>query len=207
MTTPAKRTTAQVWQALEAGADEAELARIAALDEDALDRELIAAGIDPAEAAEVGNDVLQAASSDAHVPAAATSRPRAVDRPDRPKRQTRSAPAEVHWATWVAMAAVVVLVLTAFSKRREIEAWFEPPHIEKDREAPPREPTPEERAAKLREDAYASCRDTLWAQCRNRLDEAQKLDPAGEADPRVQAARDTIRQKLNPPEPQKPGRR
>jgi len=196
MTAPSKRTTAQVWQALEATAGEVELARIAALDDEALDRELKSAGIDPREAADVGEDVLRAASADAPVPGAAASRPRGVDLAGRPEKSRGRSPLQARWVAALAVAAIALLVLTALAKRREIEAWLGPAHIEKDREAPPREPSPRERAAKIREDAYAACADWLWAKCRRTLDEAQKLDPAGEQDPRVQAARDAVRRAL-----------
>jgi hypothetical protein len=208
MTTPAKRTTAQVWKDLDAiadevklaRADEAELARIAALDGDAVDRELRAAGIDPEEAADVGMDMLQMASPDAPVPAAATSRPRGVEPIGRRDRSGERSPRVASWVPWLAMAAIVLLVLTAFAKRREIQAWLapEPPRIEREPESPPREPSPEELAAKLREDAYASCGEFFWAQCRQQLDGAQKLDPAGESDPRVKAARDAVHDGLYP---------
>jgi hypothetical protein len=192
MSVPTKRTTAQVWEALE-GSDEVELARIAALDDEALDRELKEAGIDPRVAAQVGKDVLQAAAPDAHVPAAATSRPRGVDHIGGPVATRRTSPRQTTpWVAWLAAAAVVVLVLTAFAKRREIQAWFGPAHIEKDREEAPREPSPQELASKLREDAYSSCERWRWAECERRLDEAKQLDPAGESDLRVQGARQAV---------------
>jgi hypothetical protein len=190
MTTPAKRTTAQVWRELDAiaeevkltRADEAELARIAALDGEAVDRELRAAGIDPEEAADVGMDMLQMASPDGHVPAAATSRPRGVEDIGRRDRAGKRSPRVAPWVPWLAMAAIVLLILTAFAKRREIQAWLAPaPRIEREPESPPREPSPVELAAKIREDAYA-----------------QKLDPAGESDPRVEAARDAVHDGLYP---------
>jgi hypothetical protein len=208
MTTPSKRTTAQVWQELEAIADEAklaradetELARIAALDHEAVDRELIAAGIDPAEAADVGMDMLQAASPDAHVPAAATSRPRGVEQIDRREKRGGASPRQMTWVPWLAAAAIVVLVLTAFAKRDEIQAWLqpEPPRIQKEPEPPPRQPSPQELAAKVRDEAYVSCEDGLWGQCERQLNEAQKMDPGGESDPRVKAARKAVQDGTHP---------
>jgi len=38
----------------------------------------------------------------------------------------------------------------------------------------------------------------LWARCRNKLDEAKELDPAGETEDRVGKLRKTIAAKLNP---------
>jgi hypothetical protein len=207
MTTPSKRTTAQVWEQLEsiadevklARADEAELARIAALDHEAVDRELRAAGIDPAEAANVGMDMLQAAP-DAHVPAAATSRPRGVEAIGRREKSGGPSRPAMQWVPWLAAAAIVVLVLTAFAKRDEIQAWLQPkpPRIEKEPESPPREPSPEELAARMRDRAYMSCAERLWARCERQLNEAQTLDPAGETDPRVQQTRKAIDDGLRP---------
>jgi hypothetical protein len=59
-------------------------------------------------------------------------------------------------------------------------------------------PPPQMRAENLRDEAVAACDGWLWALCRNKLDEAQKLDPAGESEPRVQAAREQVRAGLNP---------
>ncbi len=145
-------------------------------------------------------DMLQMASPDAHVPAAATSRPRGVEPIGRRDRSGERSPRVAQWVPWLAMAAIVLLVLTAFAKRREIQAWLAPqrPRIEREPESPPREPSPMELATKIRQDAYASCRSFFWAQCQWQLDEAQKLDPAGETDPRVQAARDVVRNALYP---------
>ncbi len=58
MSPPRKRTDAETWRALEgdaADAGDAELARIGALDDDALDAELRAAGVDPERAAPDGS--------------------------------------------------------------------------------------------------------------------------------------------------------
>jgi hypothetical protein len=48
---------------------------------------------------------------------------------------------------------------------------------------------PEPRAAKLRDDAEAACREGDWRKCENKLNHAQKLDPSGEDDARVQRLR------------------
>jgi hypothetical protein len=126
------------------------------------------------------------------VPAAATSRPRGVAHLGGPGASPRTLPRQTPWVAWLAAAAVVVLMLAAFAKRREIEAWFGPAHIEKDRESPPWQPSPQELAAKLREDAYTACGAWLWAACERKLDAAKKLDPAGDSDPRVQEARRSV---------------
>lgn len=40
-----------------------------------------------------------------------------------------------------------------------------------------------------RDDAFTACDEARWALCDRLLDEAKKLDPAGESDPRVLRAR------------------
>jgi hypothetical protein len=51
---------------------------------------------------------------------------------------------------------------------------------------------PEARAAKLRDDAEAACREGDWRKCENKLNHAQKLDPPGDSEPRVQKLRSDI---------------
>jgi len=48
---------------------------------------------------------------------------------------------------------------------------------------------PQDWAAVLRGEAYRACLDRAWKQCLNGLDAARDLDPEGDADPDVQAAR------------------
>jgi DNA-directed RNA polymerase specialized sigma24 family protein len=57
--------------------------------------------------------------------------------------------------------------------------------------APP-PPTPEQRAAQLRDEARDACANGRWLTCRADLDDASKLDPAGEARPEVQRMRKAI---------------
>jgi len=49
-------------------------------------------------------------------------------------------------------------------------------------------PTPQERAADLRAKALDACRKSDWQTCRDLLDDASGLDPAGAQDPKLQAA-------------------
>jgi hypothetical protein len=93
----------------------------------------------------------------------------------------------------------------ALAERRAIVAWFggkEEP-IEPDRWAPPKEPTPRERAEKIRDEAAQACADRFWGQCATKLDDAKALDPTGEAEPRAQGLRTSIREGTTP----KPGPR
>jgi hypothetical protein len=50
----------------------------------------------------------------------------------------------------------------------------------------------QERADSLRREALVACGDAQWALCATRLDEAKNLDPKGDSDPRVAAARRAI---------------
>jgi hypothetical protein len=59
---------------------------------------------------------------------------------------------------------------------------------------PPKEPTPQERAAKLHDEAAEACVDHLWGRCASKLDEAKALDPAGEESLRPQPLRAQIRE-------------
>lgn len=81
------RRSGAVWRALEKAGDDAELERIKAMSGDELDAELRAAGLDPAEAAKIGVDVL------GPVPAAPPANRR------------------VYWIAAFAVAALVIGVL------------------------------------------------------------------------------------------------
>ena len=50
-------------------------------------------------------------------------------------------------------------------------------------------PTIEPSPAELRKAAFEACGRGHWKECLNRFDEAKSYDPAGDADPEVQAAR------------------
>lgn len=75
------------------------------------------------------------------------------------------------------------------------------------KEEPITQPTPEpkpssnepnlDRARALREKAFKACDNQLWQECIAGLDEAKGIDPAGEGDPRVGAARQKAAEALN----------
>jgi hypothetical protein len=53
-------------------------------------------------------------------------------------------------------------------------------------------------AARARDEAFAACSIGEWLTCSDKLDQARRLDPAGEtSDPRVLAARGKINDGLN----------
>jgi hypothetical protein len=60
------------------------------------------------------------------------------------------------------------------------------------------EPTPQERAADLRRDAFEKCDAGQWQECLDGLDRAQGLDPAGDSNPAVQEKRDEAQRALHP---------
>jgi hypothetical protein len=97
-------------------------------------------------------------------------------------------PRRPQWAALLGAAAIgglVVAVVMQVMHLRETPVAQPRPHDDGGSQI---EPTPRERAAKLREEAIAACRERRWAECENRLDEAKRLDLPGDADPRVQAA-------------------
>jgi hypothetical protein len=90
----------------------------------------------------------------------------------------------------------VVLGLLVW-KRDAVVAFFSPPHdtIGPDHDMVATGPTPEdkERARLLRIDGVRFCESSDWAFCAEKLDEADRLDPAGASDPNVRAARQKLK--------------
>jgi hypothetical protein len=114
----------------------------------------------------------------------------------------KKAPSRVAWAAGAAVAAAaatVVAVQLAGSRRGPDAIGPEPPSST---------PTPHEQAARLREEALAACGAHDFTACTVKLDDARTLDPAGESEPRVVAARAAIAASEEPPQepqgPQKP---
>jgi len=81
----------------------------------------------------------------------------------------------------VAAAAVAVVAVEVAESRRGLEAIGPEPSS-----------TPREQAALLRREALAACDTQDFAACTVKLDDAKRLDPAGESEPRVVAARAAI---------------
>jgi hypothetical protein len=98
-----------------------------------------------------------------------------------------SLPRPTPWVVWLVAATLGAVALALVVERHEVVAWLrrEPAPIGPDRWSPEKVPTPVERASKLRDEAVAACAGALWGTCRDKLDEAQQLDPAGESDARV----------------------
>jgi hypothetical protein len=84
----------------------------------------------------------------------------------------------------LAAAAGAVAVVVSLSQGPEIVAHFHPdPYV---------------LAKKLRDDAIRTCEQGGWDACKGKLDEAARLDPTGESEPRVQKARAEIERAEHP---------
>ncbi len=173
----------EVWDAILDSAIEEEAARVEGLREEELDRELAAGGRDPQEERARGTALAE------RLGAGAGQVAQVLQLPVRPRPRGRV-------LVWLAAAALGAGALVLVIERNEVVAWFKgDTRIEPDHPVVPREPTPEERAEKLRDEAEKACAEERWGRCNDRLDEATKLDPAGETGARVQALRATIKER------------
>ncbi len=183
MTAPDKPDLARGWLRAEKLLDE-EADRIATMSDEEFERE------------------MGALPEPAHVPTADELRVRSAER----AREVATSEGRGRGATvkvlpvsktvsprmlWLFAAALGVLVVVGVTKRREVVAWFKGdntigpyPEIEA---APAPRP-----ADDLRRQGLDACAESLWTLCEGKLDEARRLDPAGEADGRVKAARQSI---------------
>jgi hypothetical protein len=97
-------------------------------------------------------------------------------------------------AKWMAGAVVAAAAAAAAAAIVATEMRGSSPHgpedIGPDRPGPGL--TPQENASRLRADALRACKAQDFTACTAKLDEAKRLDPAGESDPRVVAARELL---------------
>ncbi len=124
---------------------------------------------------------LEAIAAEEKVPAA-----RVRQRVSRMRRWMKE-----RWLAELAAAAalaVLALVLWRLFHKDEPVAQPEPEPRTSPTDIAPEAP-PLERARALRDRAYQDCDRSAWKDCLDRLDEAKGLDPAGDTDPRVGAAR------------------
>jgi hypothetical protein len=183
------------WETIEEVADQVELDRWAAMSDDEVDAALRDAKVDPARLERLGRVARGGPAA-----ARSTEGSKVASLDEARRRRER-------WTKWavVAAAAAVVLVVLA-AKRRDIQAWLSPEPIQKDHWT---EPSPDDlrkkvagepslappdyaRANELRKQALAACERKAYDACEKGLDEAKKLDPAGEDQPRVGKARALI---------------
>jgi DNA-directed RNA polymerase specialized sigma24 family protein len=144
---------------------------------------------------EGAGEKLESIAADADVPA-----PRVRQRVSRLRRHYRA-----RWAAAIALiVAIGVAVVFALRKppKEEIAPLPSPlvvpsaPLVPLLPPAP--EATPQERAAELRRDALEKCGAGRWRDCVDGLDDAMRLDPAGDAAPEVQAQRRAAQRALAP---------
>jgi len=103
---------------------------------------------------------------------------------------------------WLAelSAAAAVLVLSVIAWRWLTRPEPGPENIRPDEVAStkPPEPTPVERARALRSEAGKACERSEWQPCLDQLDEAARLDPAGDTSPEVTGLRERAQRALAP---------
>jgi hypothetical protein len=166
------------WDALERMTLDDEAERVGALSDDALDRDLASKGLDP-KALRARGEALAA-----KLAATAPARPVAVRRPSALGAKDTLPRARLPVllaAAAIAAAATVVFAMAGPA----IVAMIKHKRIGPDVVLPKRELPPEERSAELRDNAFKECESERWETCEDLLDEARKLNPAGESDPRV----------------------
>jgi hypothetical protein len=182
---PRKLPPEKAWELVEEDVGAQELDRIAALSDEELDAELRAGGVDPQDAARVGQALLDdAASADGRVVKLPAGAAGAVEARARAPRAGRR-PIWV-WAGGLSAAAALALVIATMARRDDGVTG-----------APPSPGTADarERAAALRRQAFDACNEGRWARCEEQLDDAKAFDPDGESDPRVQAWREKLRER------------
>ena len=144
---------------------------------------------------EGAGEKLESIAADARLPA-----PRVRQRVSRLRRHYR--------ARWAATIAALVLVAVALGlalrkKPKEEIAPLPTPLVAPSvpllpPPAPVPQATPEERAGELRRDAFEKCAAHLWQDCVDGLDDARRLDPAGDSAPSVQQQRAAAQRALTP---------
>jgi hypothetical protein len=191
---PDRPNPARAWRYVENLLAEEELERLDKLGDRELKVEMQAAGIDPARVPSA-EQLLTRAEERARLRRLASAGKQGAKVPALPER-TRRAPRIL----WLVAAAFGAAIVTLGIERREVVAWLrhDTPAIGPDRWSPDTAPTPQERAAKLRDEAVAACGAALWGTCEERLDEARTLDPAGEGEARVEKARRQIDDAIRP---------
>jgi len=102
-------------------------------------------------------------------------------------------------AAAAALTVLAVLLWRLFHKDEPVAVPVPEPRPTSTNEVTP---SPMERAHLLREKAYKACDEAAWQECLDKLDEAKGLDPEGDRDVKVGAARakanDALRNKSSP---------
>jgi hypothetical protein len=176
-----KRSPQETLDVIEESADSDEAERILALSDEALDQELRAEGFDPKAVRARGAALAARLGIEASAPAATAPTPLAKRVPRR-------------WVAWLAAATFALVAVTLAGMNVDaIVAMFKgggTRDIGLDDAA--LWAVAHGRAEKLRDDAEGACQRKLWGACEASLDEAQKIDAAGEEQERVQRLRKRI---------------
>jgi hypothetical protein len=180
MSSKQKRPPHEAWDVLERMALHDEAERVAALSDQELDAELAEQGLDPKALREQGEAL--AAKLKAAAPAPVT---RLAVKP--------TAPARTRWVALLAAATLAAIAMTVAIQMGALVSKGAPDDVEGSTAGD------RARAAKLRRDALSACRGQRWADCREGLDEAKALDPAGEESQDVKNARRLIETALGSP--------
>ena len=174
-----KRSPEEAWEAIQRMALDDEASRVESLSSAALDDELTKQGMDPKALRARGAALAAALAKGAPASEARGGRGAVAKLPgtSRWSAPARSIP-------WLAAAALGAVVLAVVAKHRGPVATPEAIGPDTVDAAPQMSaaPSPQEIAAGLRDEAYQACRDWRWALCERKLDDAKKVDPAGETD-------------------------
>jgi len=119
--------------------------------------------------------------------------PRVRQRVSRLRRYFRQ-----RWAQQLAAVAAILLLLLTGILLWKTRTEPQPQIV---RELPSPLPSVDERAAELRKRAFDDCDKGRWERCIEHLDEARRLDPAGDRRADVQAARHRAQEARRAPEP------
>jgi len=172
---PSKPTPGEIWKQIVRDArDDEEIEKLAAMTGPELDTELAEAGIDPEEVRADANALREKLE-------------RSVA-----ERKAKEAAARVSVRSTRPQPGGLVYALT-HPGGTPVPAPPAPPSS-----VPAHEPAPEDliAASDLRRRAFGDCASRRWAECLAGLDDARKLDPAGERSPAVQMTRQQAEHQL-----------
>ncbi len=178
----------EAWNALERMVLEDEAERVGKLSDAELDRELAAKGIDPAAADAQADALLARLEARKAAPAGGS----VVALPPKRSPPARAPSNVVRLLPWMAAAALAAAILFFLAQPR---TPGEP--IARGTSSPSAPPTPLQLAATLRDQAIIACDEGRWVDCRDRLLQASRLDPAGDAEPRIAALRERAQKALD----------
>jgi len=164
----------ETWDALLKMARDDEIERVAGLSDEELDRELAAEGFDPrvlrARGAELAEKLKYAT-------------------PMKAKGGRSAFPRTAATIAAGAVAAAIPIVVLEVANHKPVESGGPEAATV----------TPHERAEAMRRAAARACQERHWQECRRWLDDAERLDPAGEGAPEVIEMRRALDVASSPP--------